>query len=96
MAENHFQASVIKEIKERLPFVIIMKNDANYRQGVSDLSILYEDKWALLECKDYEDAPHQPNQDTYVEIGELWSFARFIYPENKEEVLNELFDFFGV
>lgn len=96
MAENKFQAGVIKEIKARLPFVIILKNDAGYRQGFSDLSILYEDKWALLECKDYATAPHQPNQDTYVSIGSEWSFARFIYPENKEEVLNELYAFFGV
>lgn len=67
-----------------------MKNDSSYIQGIPDLIILFNDKWAALEVKKSEDAPHRPNQDYYVELMDRMSFAAFIYPENKEEILNEL------
>lgn len=90
MCENIFQSNLIKEIKNLFPGCIILKNDPDYLQGIQDLTVLYEDKWALLECKKSATAAHQPNQDYYVEKADNMSFSRFIYPENKEEVLNEL------
>ena len=90
MLENKFQSQLIKEIKHRFPGCIVMKNDANYIQGIPDLSILYKDKWATLECKKGKKAKHRPNQDYYVEKMNGMSFSAFIYPENKEDVLNEL------
>lgn len=88
--ERNFQASLIKEIKEILPGSIVMKNDPNYIQGVPDLTILYNNRWAALEVKRSEGAPQQPNQQYYVRKMNNMSFSRFIYPENKEEVLDEL------
>ena len=88
--ENAFQASLIKEIKDRFPGAMVLKNDANYIQGVPDLSIFYKDRWAMLECKKNSSARHQANQDYYIDILNGMSFASFIYPENKEEVLDEL------
>ena len=67
-----------------------MKLDSNYIQGIPDLLILYQGKWAALECKKSERAAKRPNQEYYVHHLDVMSFARFIYPENKEEVLNEL------
>lgn len=97
MKESQFQANTIKEIKARMPRVIVMKNDPSYRQGISDISFLWRDnKWALLEFKDEADAEHQPNQDTYVALANSYAFARFIYPENKEEVMREFYEHFGV
>lgn len=90
MAENRFKTNLIKELRTLLPGCIIMHLDPNEIQGIPDLLILYEDKWAVLEGKDYADAPHRPNQDYYVELMNRMSFAAFIYPENKEEVLHEL------
>lgn len=51
MLENKFQANLIKELKRLFPGCIVMKNDASYIQGIPDLLILYNDKWASLECK---------------------------------------------
>lgn len=90
MKENEFQGKLIKEIKERLPGAIVLKNDPNYKQGIPDLTILYQNKWGVLECKKSEKEKHQPNQDYYISEMNKMSFGRFIYPENKEEVLDEL------
>ena len=90
MLENKFQSDLVKALKNMFPACIVMKNDCNYMQGIPDLMILYKDKWAALECKKEGNAKHRPNQDYYVEKMNEMSFARFIYPENKEDVLNEL------
>lgn len=69
---------------------MVIKNDANYIQGFPDLLVLYKNKWAALEVKKEAKAHHQPNQDYYIRtLGEM-SFASFIFPENKEEVLNAM------
>ena len=90
MLENKFQANLIREIKNLLPGCIVMKNDSSYIQGIPDLLVLYNDRWASLECKKSESARKQPNQEYYVETLDSMSFSRFIFPENKEEVLREL------
>ena len=88
--ENRFQRELIKELKDLFPGCIVMKNDPDYIQGIPDLTILYGDRWATLECKRSEKAKHQPNQDYYVDTMNEMSFSRFIFPENKEAILDEL------
>jgi len=90
MLESKFQAKLIKEIKSRFPDCIVLKNDPDYLQGIPDLTIFYKNKWAALEVKQNETASHQPNQDYYVDTMNEMSFARFVFPENMEEILNEL------
>lgn len=90
MRESKFQSELKKEIAERFPGCIITKNDANYIQGIPDLLILYEDKWAMLECKKNASAKHRPNQDYYVDKLNKMSYSAFIFPENKEEVLDAM------
>lgn len=88
--ESDFQKKLIKDLKKEYPGCIVLKNDPNYIQGFPDLTIFYGNKWATLECKKSSNAKHQPNQEKYVEKLNNMSFSAFIYPENKEEVLNEL------
>lgn len=90
MLESKFQADLIKDIKNMFPGCVVMKNDSSYIQGIPDLLVLYNDRWASLECKKSEGARKQPNQEYYVEKLDSMSFSRFIFPENKEEVLREL------
>lgn len=90
MLESAFQGALIKELKAMFPGCLVLKNDPNYIQGFPDLTVLYRDKWALLESKRETKASHRPNQDYYVNLADDMSFARFICPENKQEVLHEL------
>lgn len=88
--ENRFQADLKKELRDRFPGCVVLKNDPNDIQGIPDLLVLYKKKWAMLECKRESTASHRPNQDYYIELMNKMSFARVIYPENKEAVLDEL------
>lgn len=88
--ERDFQAKLIKEIKNEFPGCMVMKTDPTYIQGLPDLLILHNDKWAALEVKRSAKASKRPNQDYYVGKMNDMSFASFIYPENKEDVLDEL------
>ena len=92
--ESKFQSNLIKELKNIFPGCMILKNDPNYIQGVPDLLILYKKHWAMLECKKAYNSPAQPNQPYYVDKLNDMSFASFVYPENKEEVLDGLQDTF--
>lgn len=86
--ESGFQDNLIKEIKETYPGCMVFKMDQI--QGIPDLLVLHNDKWASLECKKSAKAKRQPNQEYYVGRMNKMSFSRFISPENKEEVLREL------
>ena len=88
--EKTFQAKLVAELKTIFKDAIITKLDAGYKQGIPDLLILYKDRWATLECKRSANAKRRPNQKYYVDKMNNMSFSRFIFPENKEEVLNEL------
>jgi len=90
MLESNFQAQLIRDLKRMFPGCIVVKNDSSYIQGIPDLTIFYNDRWATLECKQSARAKKQPNQEYYVGRMNEMSFSKFICPENKEEVLNEL------
>ena len=90
MKESAFQAKLIKELKEMFPGCIVLKNDATYKPGIPDLLILFNDRWAALECKKSSRASRRPNQEYYVEKMDAMSYASFVCPENKKEVLNAI------
>ena len=96
MLENKFKTKLVNELEEMFPGCIILHLDPTEIQGIPDLLILYGDKWAALEGKKSANASHRPNQDYYVDLMNGMSFAAFIYPENKEEVLYELQQTFRV
>lgn len=91
--ESGFQDNLMKELKARFPGCMTFKMDQH--QGIPDVLVLYKDRWATLECKKSANAKKQPNQDYYVGMMDEMSFSRFIYPENKKEVLTELNFYFN-
>lgn len=86
--ESGFQDGLIKDLKNMFPGCMTFKMDQV--QGIPDLLVLYKNKWAALECKQYAKAKRQPNQEYYVDRMNGMSFSRFVSPENKEEVLHAL------
>ena len=90
MRESQFQAQLIKKLNKMLPGIIVLKNDPNYIQGIPDLILLYENRWAALEVKRGATASVRPNQAHYVRTMYAMSYAAFIYPENESEILNEV------
>ena len=90
MLENKFKTKLVKEIKDRFEGSEVFHLNPLEKQGVPDLLILYKKKWGVLEGKKESNSSHRPNQNYYVDKYNKMSFARFISPENKEEVLDEL------
>lgn len=91
MLERDYQKHVIRRVRTRWTDGIVLKNDSSYRQGIPDLSVFFPTGfWAWLEVKPSESAIHEPNQDYYVEWAGCAMFGAFIYPENEDEVLDDL------
>jgi len=90
MKESQFQSNLIKELKQMFEGCIVTKLDSGHIQGIPDLLILWRSNWATLECKKSLNSSKRPNQQYYVDKMNEMSFSRFICPENKEEVLNDL------
>jgi hypothetical protein len=90
MKESQFQSKLKKKLKERFEGCIVLKNDCNIVQGIPDLLVLYGDKWAALENKRSASASKRPNQEYWVDKMNEMSYAKFVSPENEEEVLDDL------
>lgn len=91
--ERDYQPMLIKRIRVLLPGCVIQKLDTGYQQGIPDLLILWEDRWAILEVKKEQPRGPQdfePNQEWFIEQFNAMSFSACVYPENEEEVLDAL------
>ena len=94
MLENRFKTKLINNLEKRFPGCMVFHLDPNEIQGIPDLLVLYKDKWAALEGKKSSHESERPNQSYYVDLMNEMSYASFIYPENEEDVLNELSQIF--
>ena len=90
MLESKFEAQLVSDLKGMFPGCVILKNDTRAMQGIPDRTILYKDRWAVLEAKASARAPRRPNQEYYIDMLDRMSFGAFVYPENAEEVLDAL------
>lgn len=90
--ENEYQGKLIKKLEKLFPGCFVMKNDPNYRQGTPDLTMLYGQRWVVLEVKRDEAELRKPvpNQEHYVNRLNEMGFAAFIYPSNEQEVLDAI------
>lgn len=90
MKESKFQSDLVKDLKNLFKGAYVLKLDPCGHRGIPDLLILFGNKWATLECKKSEKEPHRPGQDRNVGAMNEMSYSAFIYPENKEKVLDDL------
>ena len=88
--EGKFQKELVRDIKSMFPGCVILRNDPQYIQGIPDLIVVYYDRWAALETKAGSNAAKRPNQKYWIDKLDLMSFAAFVHPGNKGEVLNDL------
>jgi hypothetical protein len=95
MLERDYQKKLVKKLKDIFPGCYVIKNDAQLKQGIPDLLVLYKNKWVALEVKQSATAHHQPNQDYNVERMNEMSYAAFIYPENEELIFSQLEEVFA-
>lgn len=96
--ETKFQANLKSKINKTYgkDKCYIHKTECNDYQGIPDLCVTYRGKAAYLECKRSATASHRPNQDYRVKkINEDGGFARVVYPENEDEVLKEMEEYFN-
>jgi len=81
VTEKKLQAEIIKFLQSRGAYVL--KNDANYRQGVPDLSFWHPDLSGMIEVKATEKSPFRPLQEkTLQKLEEMGIFVCVIYREN--------------
>lgn len=95
MLESQYQRELIPRIIERFggpDHCRVQINDPTLpgQQGIPDLTVYIDDRWALLEVKASEKSKLRPNQQYWVDRWSKTTFCAFIYPENEEEVLNAL------
>lgn len=90
MLERTYQKYLIQKCKDVFPGCVVLKNDSSYIQGIPDLLILYQNKWAMLEVKPHERYRMSPNQEYYLHLLNDMSYASFIHPENEEAVFYAL------
>lgn len=94
--ERDFQKELKKKLKKRFPGIIVTKNDEQDISGFPDLTLLYKDKYAVLELKRESTSVYQANQKHYLKkIREMGAYSASIHPENEEEILDELQQAFG-
>lgn len=96
MLERDYQPRLIERLKAIYPGCFVLKTDSSQRQGMPDLVILFEDKWAVLEVKRSGAASYRPNQSFYCMMLDKMGFARTIFPENERQVLRELTEYFDL
>jgi len=94
MLENAYKQRLIQTLYFLYPTSIITHMDPCEIQGIPDILILYNNRWATLEGKKSSEESFRPNQLYYIDLMNKMSFSRAIYPENEKEVLNDLHNFF--
>ena len=102
MLERDYQKKLVKKLKDIFPGCYVIKNDAQLKQGIPDLLVLYHNKWVALEVKrsesEYQKAVSgkgRPNQDYNVQRMNKMSYAAFIYPEIEEKIFSEIKEVFA-
>lgn len=88
--EAKTQAQLIKYLKSKGAYVIKTKPGLGTPTGCPDVIALYEGFWAAFEVKASKNAPFQPLQKETIAKFADWSFARVVYPENLQSVIDEL------
>lgn len=88
--EKDFQAKFISELRKLGYKCFKQQMNATTRVGTPDLFIFKEGFWGWIEFKKSKGAKKRPGQQENVDWANENSWGSFCYPENRDEVLEEL------
>lgn len=88
--EKRLQRQIIDFLKSRGCWVMKTQVIAGTPTGTADIFFCIEGYYGWIEVKAAKKSKHQPLQDEFIAKMNEWSWARFVYPENWEEVKLEL------
>lgn len=94
--ETKFERAFMSDLRALLPGCYIFKLDPVQYYGIPDRLVLFQNIWFTLEFKESATAKKQPLQDHHVEVMNNMSFSAFVYPENREEILDAICHTFGI
>lgn len=91
MAEKSFQNTVVKWLRQKGCYVLVLTASPGIPDGMTDVLALFDGGgWAALEIKGSAKAKFQPLQRPTIAKLDKMFFSRAVYPENWEEVKKEL------
>lgn len=90
MKESDFQAKIIKWLRSKGCFVWKCQQNSATQRGVADIFFCYEGFYGFIEVKQAKNSPKRPGQQAFIDKMAKWSWAKFVYPQNWEEIKQEL------
>ena len=94
MLESKFEKDFCARVREELGRNRCHTLKLTVSKGIPDRLILFNDRYAMLEFKRDANAKVQPGQPGWVRHLDNIAFARFVYPDNGEQVYKELMEYF--
>lgn len=91
--ESEFKPQFHSNLERLFPGCVLLKQDAEFTQGIPDTLMLFEHMWAAFEVKRKMPtslSDFRPNQPWWLARLNEMSYAACVYPENEQEVLNDL------
>lgn len=88
--EKKIQSEIIKWLKQQGCYVLNIQPVVGIPTGCPDVIFLKEGFWGALELKATEKSHKQPLQAETVKKLDDWSYCKFVYPANWDEIRNEL------
>lgn len=88
--ESTLQGKILHWLKAQGCFACKMQQNATTQAGIADVFFCLEGFYGFLEVKKAKSSPRRPGQEAFVKKMNEWSYARVVYPENWEEVKQEL------
>jgi Holliday junction resolvase len=89
--EKKLEREAVKWLKDQGAYVIKNRAGPGVPTACPDRTILYRDKWAIIEFKASESAPYRPGQKETLEfLGRHNRFVYTAYPENWPSVKSHL------
>lgn len=91
MAESNFQGKVVRWLRQKGCYVLVITAHPGIPDGCPDVIALCDGGgWIGLECKKDAKAKFQPLQKATIQKLNGMYYCRAVYPENWEEIKQEL------